>query len=150
MAESTILNQSISLEQGEPRTFYFENYLIECSILDIVPAFVVMPQNLIFFEEMNALMEEDLEQEKGQHGREMKKISNYANMVGLASTLLSPQSDGSHCWTFFSTAAYGKGNKVPLENMPTATASKVKTGMLEGVGAVAWPADRSCRKPIYT
>ncbi|GAY56033.1 hypothetical protein CUMW_168700 [Citrus unshiu] len=26
--------------------------------------------------------------------------------------------------------------------MPTATASKVKTGMLEGVGAVAWPADR--------
>lgn len=46
--------------------------------------FVVMPQNVIFFEEMNALMEEDLEQEKGQHGREMKKISNYANMVWLA------------------------------------------------------------------
>lgn len=81
MAESTILNKSISLEQkGELRTFYFESYLIECSILDRVQAFVVMPENLIFFEEMNALMEEYLEQEKGQHGREMKKISNYANM----------------------------------------------------------------------
>ena len=59
MAEYTILNKSISLEQeGELRTFYFESYLIECSILDRVQAFVVMPQNLIFFEEMNALMEE--------------------------------------------------------------------------------------------
>ena len=85
MAESTILNKSISLEQkGELRTFYFESYLIECSILDRVQAFVVMPENLIFFEEMNALMEEYLEQEKGQHGREMKKISNYANMFWLA------------------------------------------------------------------
>lgn len=42
---------------------------------------LIMPENLIFFEEMNALVEEDLEQEKGQHEREMKKISNYANMV---------------------------------------------------------------------
>ncbi|KDO48746.1 hypothetical protein CISIN_1g046227mg, partial [Citrus sinensis] len=80
----------------------------------------------------------------------IRGVDSVSWMANNSATLLSPQSDGSHCWTFFSTAAYGKGNKVPLENMPTATASKVKTGMLEGVGAVAWPADRSCRKPIYT
>ena len=83
MAESTILNQSISLEkEGELRTFYLESYLIGYSILDRVLAFVViLPQNLNFFEEMNALVEEDLEQERDQHEREMKKISNYADMV---------------------------------------------------------------------
>ncbi|KAK9185400.1 hypothetical protein WN943_025756 [Citrus x changshan-huyou] len=32
-------------------------------------------------------------------------------MANNSATLLSPQSDGSHCWTFFSTAAYGTGNK---------------------------------------
>ncbi|KAK9185412.1 hypothetical protein WN943_025768 [Citrus x changshan-huyou] len=82
MAESTILNQSISLEQeGELRTFYFESYLIGYFILDRVLAFVViLPPNLNFFEEMNALVEEDLEQERDQHEREMKKISNYADM----------------------------------------------------------------------
>ena len=73
MGESTILNQSISLEQeGELRTIYLESYLIGYSIRDRVLAFVViLPQNLNFFETMNALVEEDLEQEKDQHEREM-------------------------------------------------------------------------------
>lgn len=34
-------------------------------------------------------------------------------MENNSAKLLSSQSDGSHCRTFFSTAAYGKGNKVP-------------------------------------
>ncbi|KAK9175309.1 hypothetical protein WN944_027315 [Citrus x changshan-huyou] len=38
--------------------------------------------------------------------------------------LLSSQSDGSHCWTFFSTTAYREGNKVPLNDWLTWTSIK--------------------------
>ncbi|KAK7852819.1 hypothetical protein CFP56_037739 [Quercus suber] len=41
---------------------------------------------------------------------------------------LHSQSSGPHCWTFLSTAAYGKQNKVPQENIPSAMAEKVKAG----------------------
>ncbi|KAI9084869.1 hypothetical protein K1719_033275 [Acacia pycnantha] len=64
--------------------------------------------------------------------------------------LLKSQSGGPHCWTFFSTAAYGKQNKVPQENIPTATATRVKAGMLEGVEAALGLSRGSLQKPFYT
>ncbi|GBG78294.1 hypothetical protein CBR_g26324 [Chara braunii] len=42
---------------------------------------------------------------------------------------------GSHCWTFFSTAAFGRRNKVPQENIPPEKATKVLGEMLKGVAA---------------
>ncbi|KAH9659254.1 hypothetical protein KPL70_023785 [Citrus sinensis] len=66
-------------------------------------------------------------------GAFVRGVDSVSWMANNSTKLLSSQSDGSHCWTFFSTTAYREGNKVPL---------KVKTGMLEGVEAVAWPADR--------
>ncbi|CAI5461237.1 unnamed protein product [Closterium sp. Yama58-4] len=43
--------------------------------------------------------------------------------------------EGVECWTVFSSAAYGKRNKVPQENIPLARAARVKEEMLEGVAA---------------
>ncbi|CAI5458444.1 unnamed protein product [Closterium sp. Yama58-4] len=43
--------------------------------------------------------------------------------------------DGVECWTVLSSAAYGKRNKVPQENIPLARAARVKQEMLEGVAA---------------
>ncbi|KAL9250385.1 hypothetical protein AKJ16_DCAP02835 [Drosera capensis] len=45
----------------------------------------------------------------------------------------SGQHSGPEFWTFFSTASFGKQNKVPQENIPNVTAEKVKMKMLEGV-----------------
>lgn len=51
---------------------------------------------------------------------------------------LTPQPDKAavelpQCWSFFSTANYGKQTKVPQENIPNATAERVKRDMLKGV-----------------
>ncbi|CAL9219583.1 unnamed protein product, partial [Arabidopsis halleri] len=43
-----------------------------------------------------------------------------------------------HCWTFFSTATYGKQNK------------KVKAGMLQGVEIALGLPEGSLPKPVYT
>ncbi|CAI5487763.1 unnamed protein product [Closterium sp. Naga37s-1] len=43
--------------------------------------------------------------------------------------------EGVECWTVLSSAAYGKRNKVPQENIPLARAARVKEEMLEGVAA---------------
>ncbi|CAI5527147.1 unnamed protein product [Closterium sp. Naga37s-1] len=49
---------------------------------------------------------------------------------------------GVECWTVFSSAAYGKRNKVPQENIPLARAARVKEEMLEGVAvALGRPKD---------
>ncbi|KAH9699158.1 hypothetical protein KPL71_024236 [Citrus sinensis] len=68
-------------------------------------------------------------------GAFVKGVDSVSWMANNSAKLLNSQSDAPHCWTFFSTAAYGKRNKVPQENIPTATTEKVKTGMLEGVEA---------------
>ncbi|KAH9659215.1 hypothetical protein KPL70_023774 [Citrus sinensis] len=64
-------------------------------------------------------------------GAFVKGVDSVSWMANNSAKLLSFHSDGSHYWTFFGIAASGKGDKVP----------QVKTGMLEGVEAVAWPAD---------
>lgn len=55
-----------------------------------------------------------------------------------------------HCWTFFSTATYGKQNKVPQENIPTVTSEKVRAGMLQGVEIALGLPEGSLPKPVYT
>ncbi|KAG0477384.1 hypothetical protein HPP92_014225 [Vanilla planifolia] len=54
------------------------------------------------------------------------------------------------CWTFFSTAGYGKRNKVPQENIPSVTAEKVKMEMLEGVEAALGLSRGTLPQPFYT
>ncbi|GAY56024.1 hypothetical protein CUMW_168630 [Citrus unshiu] len=94
-----------------------------------------------------------------QVARQMKRLelssiwallAAFEDPLPLGTKLLNSQSDAPHCWTFFSTAAYGKQNKVPQENIPTATAEKVKTGMLEGVEAALGRPKGSLQKPIYS
>lgn len=83
-------------------------------------------------------------------GAFVKGVDSVSWMANNSAKLLSSQSDAPHCWTFFSTAAYGKRNKVPQENIPTATAEKVKMGMLEGVEAALGLPKSSLQKPVYT
>ncbi|KAH9659261.1 hypothetical protein KPL70_023790 [Citrus sinensis] len=83
-------------------------------------------------------------------GAFVKGVDSVSWMANNSAKLLNSQSDAPHCWTFFSTAAYGKQNKVPQENIPTATAEKVKTGMLEGVEAALGRPKGSLQKPIYS
>ncbi|XP_062178262.1 uncharacterized protein LOC133883078 isoform X2 [Alnus glutinosa] len=83
-------------------------------------------------------------------GAFVKGINSLSWMANNNKKLLRSQSSGPHCWTFFSTAAYGKQNKVPQENIPTVTAEKVKAGMLEGVEAALGLPKGSLTKPFYT
>ncbi|EEF31084.1 conserved hypothetical protein [Ricinus communis] len=70
--------------------------------------------------------------------------------MGNNSMKLFSQSNGPHCWTFFSTAAFGKRNKVPQENIPNSTAEKVKAAMLEGVEVALGLAEGSLKLPFYS
>ncbi|GAY56012.1 hypothetical protein CUMW_168540 [Citrus unshiu] len=46
-------------------------------------------------------------------GAFVKGVDSVSWMANNSAKLLNSQSDAPHCWTFFSTAAYGKRNKVP-------------------------------------
>lgn len=83
-------------------------------------------------------------------GAFVKGVDSVSWMANNTKKLLRSQSSGPHCWTFLSTAAYGKQNKVPQENIPTATAEKVKAGMLGGVEAALGLPKGSLQKPFYT
>ncbi|CAM8932066.1 unnamed protein product [Rhodiola kirilowii] len=65
-------------------------------------------------------------------GAFVEGVDSLSWMANNTEKLLSSKNKGPHCWTFFSTAAYAKRNKVPQENIPNVTAEKVKAGMLEG------------------
>lgn len=83
-------------------------------------------------------------------GAFVKGIDSVSWMANNTKKLLRSQTSGPHCWTFFSTAAYGKQNKVPQESIPTVTAEKVKAGMLEGVEAALGLPKGSLKKPFFT
>ncbi|XP_061340475.1 uncharacterized protein LOC133286957 [Gastrolobium bilobum] len=83
-------------------------------------------------------------------GAFVRGVDSVSWMANNTKKLRTSQSGGPHCWTFLSTAAYGKQNKVPQENIPTATAEKVKAGMLEGVEAALGLSKGSLPKPFYT
>lgn len=71
--------------------------------------------------------------------------------MGNNTRKLFPMQIGTpECWTFFSTAAYGKRNKVPQENIPKVTAEKVKEDMLGGVEHALGLSKGSLQQPIYT
>ncbi|KAM6577050.1 hypothetical protein CsatB_028887 [Cannabis sativa] len=83
-------------------------------------------------------------------GAFVKGVDSVSWMANNTKKLLGSNSDGPDCWTFLSTAAYGKHNKVPQENIPNATAERVKAGMLEGVEDALGLARGSLQKPSYT
>ncbi|KGN60790.1 uncharacterized protein LOC101219713 [Cucumis sativus] len=83
-------------------------------------------------------------------GAFVKGVDSLSWMANNNKKFLNFQKDGPHCWTFLSTAAYGKQNKVPQENIPTSTAEKVKKNMLEGVEAALGLSKGSLPKPFYT
>ncbi|KAK7337918.1 hypothetical protein VNO77_18509 [Canavalia gladiata] len=83
-------------------------------------------------------------------GAFVRGVDSVSWMANNTKKLLTSQSGGPHCWTFLSTAAYAKQNKVPQENIPTATAAKVTAGMLEGVEAALGLSKGSLPKPFYT
>ncbi|KAK1313527.1 hypothetical protein QJS10_CPA06g01884 [Acorus calamus] len=82
-------------------------------------------------------------------GAFVKGVDSISWMANNTKKLRS-QSDEPKCWTFFSTAAYGKQNKVPQENIPNVTAEKVKRDMLEGVEVALGLSRGSLEQPIYT
>lgn len=83
-------------------------------------------------------------------GAFVKGVDSISWMANNSKKLLGSSSDGPNCWTFFSTADFGKRNKVPQENIPNATAEKVKAGMLEGVEVALGLSKGSLPKPFYT
>ncbi|KAF8017833.1 hypothetical protein BT93_H2895 [Corymbia citriodora subsp. variegata] len=83
-------------------------------------------------------------------GAFVKGVDSISWMANNSRKLLKSLDNGPHCWTFFSTSAYGKRNKVPQENIPVATAEKVKAGMLAGVEIALGLPEGSLPRPIYT
>lgn len=84
-------------------------------------------------------------------GAFVRGIDALSWMANNSKKLLSGGVSGNpHCWTFFSTANFGKRNKVPQENVPRVTAEKVKASMLEGVETALGIARGSLEKPFYS
>ncbi|KVH88588.1 uncharacterized protein LOC112501929 [Cynara cardunculus var. scolymus] len=83
-------------------------------------------------------------------GAFVKGIDSISWMGNNTQKLLNSQNEGPHCWTVFSTASFGKRHKVPQENIPTATAEKVKELMLAGVENALGLLTGSLKRPIYT
>ncbi|URE34966.1 fad dependent oxidoreductase [Musa troglodytarum] len=91
-----------------------------------------------------------ISQNRDFEGAFVKGVDSLSWMGNNTSKLFPLQSDLPQCWTFFSTAAYGKRNKVPQENIPNATAEKVKDDILEGVESALGLSKGSLQKPFYT
>ncbi|PQP93263.1 uncharacterized protein Pyn_22789 [Prunus yedoensis var. nudiflora] len=83
-------------------------------------------------------------------GAFVKGVDSISWLANNTKKLQGSLSNGPHCWTFLSTAAYAKRNKVPQENIPNATAEKVKAGMLVGVEEALGLPKGSLQKPFYT
>lgn len=80
----------------------------------------------------------------------MKDVDSLSWMANNTQKLFPLQTGRPECWTFFSTAAYGKRNKVPQENIPKITAEKVKEDMLRGVELALGLSRGSLQQPFYT
>ncbi|XP_064975746.1 uncharacterized protein LOC135618631 isoform X2 [Musa acuminata AAA Group] len=91
-----------------------------------------------------------ISQNRDFEGAFVKGVDSLSWMSNNTSKLFPLESDLPQCWTFFSTAAYGKRNKVPQENIPSATAEKVKDDILEGVESALGLSKGSLQKPFYT
>ncbi|GER55275.1 FAD/NAD(P)-binding oxidoreductase family protein [Striga asiatica] len=83
-------------------------------------------------------------------GAFVEGIDSLSWMANNTAKLSGPQTGGPHCWTFLSTAGFGKNNKVPQESIPSSTAEKVKESMLEGVEIALGLQKNSLEKPFYS
>lgn len=83
-------------------------------------------------------------------GAFVEGVSAVSWMANNSSKLDNADKDGPHCWTFFSTAAYGKKNKVPQESIPTVKAERVQREMLHGVGTALGLPEGSMPTPFFT
>ncbi|KAL3829865.1 hypothetical protein ACJIZ3_018667 [Penstemon smallii] len=83
-------------------------------------------------------------------GAFVKGVDSLSWMANNTKKLFGSGSSGPHCWTFFSTAAFGKQNKVPQESIPSTTAEKVKEAMLEGVEIALGLQKGSLQRPFYS
>ncbi|KAF6173463.1 hypothetical protein GIB67_027158 [Kingdonia uniflora] len=83
-------------------------------------------------------------------GAFVKGVDALSWMANNTKKLFPSTISGPQCWTFFSTGAYGKRNKVPQENIPNATADKVKEGMLEAVEITLGLSKGSLQRPFYS
>ncbi|XP_059652812.1 uncharacterized protein LOC132299936 isoform X2 [Cornus florida] len=83
-------------------------------------------------------------------GAFVKGVESVSWMANNTKKLPCSRGCGPHCWTIFSSAAFGKRNKVPQENIPTATAEKVKAAMLKGVEKALGLSESSLQRPFYT
>ncbi|XP_020520240.1 uncharacterized protein LOC18429487 isoform X2 [Amborella trichopoda] len=89
-------------------------------------------------------------QEAPFEGAFVKGVDTLSWMANNTRKLFPAQKHGPHCWTFFSTAAFGKRNKVPQENVPNVTAEKVREGMLGGVEIALGLLEGSLQRPFYS
>ncbi|XAR63590.1 hypothetical protein NMG60_11023580 [Bertholletia excelsa] len=83
-------------------------------------------------------------------GAFVKGVDSISWMANNTKKLSHSPKTGPHCWTFFSTSAFGKRNKVPQENIPAAKAEKVKEAMLEGIENALGLPKSSLKRPFYT
>ncbi|XP_062203624.1 uncharacterized protein LOC133905858 [Phragmites australis] len=83
-------------------------------------------------------------------GAFVRDVDSLSWMGNNTRKLFPMQTGTPECWTFFSTAAYGRRNKVPQENIPKVTAEKVKEDMLGGVEHALGLSKGSLQQPIYT
>ncbi|KAI4303006.1 hypothetical protein MLD38_038688 [Melastoma candidum] len=83
-------------------------------------------------------------------GAFVKGVDSISWMGNNSKKLLNSQGNFPHCWTFISTSEFGKRNKVPQENIPNATAEKVKAAMLEGVEIALGIPNGSLPKPFFS
>ncbi|KAL6847271.1 hypothetical protein ACP4OV_023124 [Aristida adscensionis] len=83
-------------------------------------------------------------------GAFVRDVDSVSWMGNNTRKLFPMQTGTPECWTFFSTAAYGRRNKVPQENIPKVTAEKVKEDMLRGVELALGLSQGSLQQPIYT
>lgn len=83
-------------------------------------------------------------------GAFVKGVDSLSWMANNTQKLSCSLNTGPHCWTFFSTAAFGKRNKVPQESIPAVTADKVKAAMLEGVESALGLSKGSLKRPFYS
>ncbi|KAF0890055.1 hypothetical protein E2562_036431 [Oryza meyeriana var. granulata] len=83
-------------------------------------------------------------------GAFVKDVDSLSWMANNSRKLFPLQTGRLECWTFFSTAAYGKRNKVPQENIPKVTAEKIKEDMLQGVELALGLSRGSLQQPFYT
>ncbi|XP_052194781.1 LOW QUALITY PROTEIN: uncharacterized protein LOC127802796 [Diospyros lotus] len=82
-------------------------------------------------------------------GAFVKGVDSLSWMANNTKKLSCPP-NSPHCWTFFSTAAFGRRNKVPQENIPAATAEKVKEAMFKGIEEALGLSKNSLKRPFYT